>query len=179
VDQVFTRVGASDDLARGRSTFMVEMQETANILNNATSRSLIILDEIGRGTSTFDGISIAWAVAEYLHNHEKVKAKTLFATHYHELTDLSLTMSGVRNYNVLVSERNDQIAFLRKIVPGAADKSYGIQVARLAGLPLEVVDRAKEILANLEEGELGEAGQPKLARRKRKGRDAGQLSLFG
>ncbi len=179
VDQVFTRVGASDDIARGRSTFMVEMQETANILNNATSRSLIILDEIGRGTSTFDGISIAWAVAEHLHNNEKVKAKTLFATHYHELTDLSLTMSGVKNYTVLVSERNDQIAFLRKIVPGTADKSYGIQVARLAGLPLEVIDRAKEILANLEEGEFGDAGQPKLARRKRKGKDAGQLSLFG
>jgi DNA mismatch repair protein MutS len=179
VDQVFTRVGASDDIARGRSTFMVEMQETANILNNATARSLIILDEIGRGTSTFDGISIAWAVAEYLHNNDKVKAKTLFATHYHELTDLSLAMNGVKNYNVLVSERNDQVAFLRKIVPGAADKSYGIQVARLAGLPQEVVDRAKEILTNLEEGEFGDTGQPKLARRKRKGRDTGQLSLFG
>ncbi|MEI6564388.1 MAG: DNA mismatch repair protein MutS [bacterium] len=179
VDQVFTRVGASDDIARGRSTFMVEMQETANILNNATSRSLIILDEIGRGTSTFDGISIAWAVAEYLHNNPKAKAKTLFATHYHELTDLALTLSGVKNYNVVVSERNDQIVFLRKIVPGAADKSYGIQVARLAGLPLEVIDRAKEILANLEEGEFSEAGQPKLARQKRKARDAGQLSLFG
>ncbi|MEI8352729.1 MAG: DNA mismatch repair protein MutS, partial [bacterium] len=132
VDQVFTRVGASDDMARGRSTFMVEMQETANILNNATSRSLIILDEIGRGTSTFDGISIAWAVAEFLHNSPGAKAKTLFATHYHELTDLALTLSGVKNYNVVVSERNDQIVFLRKIVPGAADKSYGIQVARLA-----------------------------------------------
>ena len=179
VDQVFTRVGASDDIARGRSTFMVEMQETANILNNATPRSLIILDEIGRGTSTFDGISIAWAVAEHLHNNPKAKAKTLFATHYHELTDLALTMGGVKNYNVLVSERGDQVAFLRKIVPGAADKSYGIQVARLAGLPQEVVDRAKEILANLEEGEFGEAGQPKIARRKRKGRDGGQLSLFG
>ena len=179
VDRVFTRVGASDDIARGRSTFMVEMQETANILNNATARSLIILDEIGRGTSTFDGISIAWAVAEYLHNDARVKAKTLFATHYHELTDLSLTMNGVKNYNVLVSERNDRVVFLRKIAPGAADKSYGIQVARLAGLPQEVVDRAKEILTNLEEGEFGEAGQPKLARRKRKSRDAGQLSLFG
>jgi DNA mismatch repair protein MutS len=179
VDQVFTRVGASDDLARGRSTFMVEMQETANILNNATARSLIILDEIGRGTSTFDGISIAWAVAEYLHNNEKAKAKTLFATHYHELTDLALTMRGVKNYNVVVSERNDQIVFLRKIVAGAADKSYGIQVARLAGLPLEVIDRAKEILTNLEEGEFSEAGQPKLARHKRKGRDSGQMSLFG
>jgi len=179
VDQVFTRVGASDDIARGRSTFMVEMQETANILNNATPRSLIILDEIGRGTSTFDGISIAWAVAEFLHNNEKAKAKTLFATHYHELTDLALTMGGVKNYNVVVSERNDQIVFLRKIVPGSADKSYGIQVARLAGLPGEVIDRAKEILANLEEGEFSEAGQPKLARHKRKGRDSGQLSLFG
>ena len=179
VDQVFTRVGASDDIARGRSTFMVEMQETANILNNATPRSLIILDEIGRGTSTFDGISIAWAVAEFLHNNEKAKAKTLFATHYHELTDLALTLAGVKNYNVVVSERKDQIVFLRKIVPGAADKSYGIQVARLAGLPLEVVDRAKEILTNLEEGEFSEAGQPTLARHKRKSRDSGQMSLFG
>ena len=166
VDRVFTRVGASDDLARGRSTFMVEMQEAANILNSATPRSLIVLDEIGRGTSTFDGISIAWAVAEYLHNRAEVKAKTLFATHYHELTDLALTMPGVKNYNVLVRERNDRIAFLRKIVPGAADKSYGIQVARLAGMPPEVIERAKEILANLEEGEFGEAGQPRLARRR-------------
>jgi DNA mismatch repair protein MutS len=179
VDQVFTRVGASDDIARGRSTFMVEMQETANILNNATPRSLIILDEIGRGTSTFDGISIAWAVAEHLHNSPTAKAKTLFATHYHELTDLALTMGGVKNYNVVVSERGDQVVFLRKIVPGAADKSYGIQVARLAGLPIEVVDRAKEILANLEEGEFGDTGQPKIARRKRKPRDTGQMSLFG
>jgi DNA mismatch repair protein MutS len=182
VDRVFTRVGAGDDIARGRSTFMVEMQETANILNNATARSLIVLDEIGRGTSTFDGISIAWSVAEYLHNHEEVKAKTLFATHYHELTDIALTFSGVKNYNVLVSEKNDQIVFLRKIVPGAADKSYGIQVARLAGLPLEVVDRAKEILANLEEGELGETGQPKLAKaRPRRGKpdNKDQLDLFG
>ena len=179
VDQVFTRVGASDDIARGRSTFMVEMQETANILNNATARSLIILDEIGRGTSTFDGISIAWAVAEFLHNSPRAKAKTLFATHYHELTDLALTLGGVKNYNVVVSERNDQIVFLRKIVAGAADKSYGIQVARLAGLPGEVIDRAKEILTNLEDGEFSEAGQPKLARHKRRGRDSGQMTLFG
>jgi DNA mismatch repair protein MutS len=180
VDRVFTRVGASDDIARGRSTFMVEMQETANILNNATAKSLIVLDEIGRGTSTFDGISIAWAVAEFLHNNAKVKAKTLFATHYHELTDLALTMPGVKNYNVLVRERNDRIAFLRKIVPGAADKSYGIQVARLAGLPQEIIDRAKEILANLEEGEF-EGGQPKIARHepKRAKENPGQLSLFG
>jgi DNA mismatch repair protein MutS len=181
VDRVFTRVGASDDLARGRSTFMVEMQETANILNNATPRSLIVLDEIGRGTSTFDGISIAWSVAEYLHNQEAVKAKTLFATHYHELTDLARTMPGVKNYTVLVREKDDQIAFLRKIVPGAADKSYGIQVARLAGLPRPVIERAGEILTNLEEGEFGEGGQPKLAqRRARKARDDGrQMDLFG
>lgn len=181
VDRVFTRVGAGDDIARGRSTFMVEMQETANILNNATARSLIVLDEIGRGTSTFDGISIAWSVAEYLHNHAEVKAKTLFATHYHELTDIALTLSGVKNYNVLASEKDDRVVFLRKIVPGAADKSYGIQVARLAGLPAEVVARAKEILANLEDQELSEAGQPKLAQpRARKPRiDPGdQLSLF-
>ena len=179
VDRVFTRVGASDDLARGRSTFMVEMQETANILNNATARSLIVLDEIGRGTSTFDGISIAWAVAEHIHN--LVKAKTLFATHYHELTDLSLTMKGVKNYNVLVKESGDRIAFLRRIVPGAADKSYGIQVARLAGLPAEVITRAREILSNLEEGEFEETGQPKLAKRygKRGQANPNQLSLFG
>ena len=180
VDRVFTRVGASDDLARGRSTFMVEMQETANILNNATPKSLIVLDEIGRGTSTFDGISIAWAVAEYLHNRDTVKAKTLFATHYHELTDLALTMPGVQNYNVLVREQGDRVVFLRRIVSGAADKSYGIQVARLAGLPREVIDRAKEILSNLEEGEMSESGQPKLAKRHgRKGRhDTSQLDLF-
>jgi DNA mismatch repair protein MutS len=180
VDRVFTRVGASDDLARGRSTFMVEMQETANILNNATARSLIVLDEIGRGTSTFDGISIAWAVAEYLHNDPRVKAKTLFATHYHELTDLALTMTGVKNYNVLVRESGDRIAFLRRIVPGAADKSYGIQVARLAGLPAEVISRAHEILNNLEAGEFEETGQPKLARRygKKGASHPNQLDLF-
>jgi DNA mismatch repair protein MutS len=140
-----------------------------------------VLDEIGRGTSTFDGISIAWAVAEFLHNNERVKAKTLFATHYHELTDLALTMRGVKNYNVLVREKDDRVVFLRKIVAGGADKSYGIQVARLAGLPPEVVDRAKEILANLEEGELGDTGQPKIAKQRiRKGKtDKAQMSLFG
>ncbi|MCO5061900.1 MAG: hypothetical protein M9963_07845 [Kiritimatiellae bacterium] len=139
-----------------------------------------MLDEIGRGTSTFDGISIAWAVAEYLHNDPRVKAKTLFATHYHELTDLSIALPGVKNYNVLVRETGDRIAFLRRIVPGAADKSYGIQVARLAGLPPEVVARAREILHNLEEGEFEETGQPKLARRYgRKGPDnPNQLRLF-
>lgn len=150
VDRVFTRVGASDDLVRGRSTFMVEMQETANILNNATPRSLIVLDEIGRGTSTFDGISIAWAVAEYLHNTPSVKAKTLFATHYHELTDLANTLDGVVNCSVLVSENPNGIVFLRKIINGPADKSYGIAVAKLAGMPEGVIGRAKDILTTLE-----------------------------
>jgi DNA mismatch repair protein MutS len=160
-DRIFTRVGASDDLSRGQSTFMVEMNETANICNNATDRSLVILDEIGRGTSTFDGLSIAWSVAEYL--HDKVKARTLFATHYHELTELELTRSGVRNYNVAVREWNDQVIFLRKIVKGGADKSYGIQVARLAGLPAQIIARAKEILSNLEQHELNADGKPTLA----------------
>ena len=148
VDRIFTRVGANDDLARGQSTFMVEMNETSNIVNNATERSLVILDEIGRGTSTFDGLSIAWSVAEFL--HDKIKARTLFATHYHELTKLATERQGVCNFNVAVREWNEQIIFLRKIVPGGADKSYGIQVARLAGLPKEILDRAKEILAHLE-----------------------------
>jgi DNA mismatch repair protein MutS len=180
VDRVFTRVGASDDLARGRSTFMVEMQETANILNNATPKSLIVLDEIGRGTSTFDGISIAWSVAEFLCTNPAVRAKTLFATHYHELTDLSLTMPGVQNANVLVKEHGDRITFLRKIVPGAADKSYGIHVARLAGLPASVLERANEILHNLEEGEFEAEGSPKIAqhRSRRKKTDDSQMDLF-
>jgi DNA mismatch repair protein MutS len=148
VDRIFTRVGANDDLARGQSTFMVEMNETSNIVNNATEHSLVILDEIGRGTSTFDGLSIAWSVAEFL--HDKIKPRTLFATHYHELTKLAEDRSGVCNFNVAVREWNDQIIFLRKIVPGGADKSYGIQVARLAGLPKEILDRAKDILSQLE-----------------------------
>jgi DNA mismatch repair protein MutS len=148
VDRIFTRVGANEDLARGQSTFMVEMNETSNIVNNATEWSLVILDEIGRGTSTFDGLSIAWSVAEFL--HDKIKARTLFATHYHELTKLAEERSGVCNFHVAVREWNDQIIFLRKIVPGGADKSYGIQVARLAGLPKEILDRAKEILSHLE-----------------------------
>ena len=160
-DRIFTRVGASDDLSRGQSTFMVEMNETANILNNATERSLIILDEIGRGTSTFDGLSIAWSIAEFL--HDRTKARTLFATHYHELTELEMTRPGVKNYNVAVREWNDQIIFLRKIIRGGADKSYGIQVARLAGLPPEVIARAKEVLSNLELAELNADGKPKLA----------------
>src|SRR5436189_2830489 len=148
VDRIFTRVGANDDIGRGQSTFMVEMNETSNIVNNATERSLVILDEIGRGTSTFDGLSIAWSVAEFL--HDKIKARSLFATHYHELTKLAAERKGVCNFNVAVREWNDQIIFLRKIVPGGADKSYGIQVARLAGLPREILDRAKQILAHLE-----------------------------
>jgi DNA mismatch repair protein MutS len=148
VDRIFTRVGANDDIGHGQSTFMVEMNETSNIVNNASERSLVILDEIGRGTSTFDGLSIAWSVAEFL--HDKIKARTLFATHYHELTKLAAERKGVGNFNVAVREWNDQIIFLRKIIPGGADKSYGIQVARLAGLPKEILDRAKEILSHLE-----------------------------
>ena len=167
VDRIFTRVGASDNLARGQSTFMVEMMEAAHILRNATSRSLIILDEIGRGTSTFDGVSIAWAVAEYLHDTESCAAKTLFATHYHELTELAVTRKRIKNFNIAVREWNDQIIFLRKIVEGGTSHSYGIQVARLAGLPLEVIERAKEILVNLEKGEYVEGGVPRIARGKR------------
>lgn len=161
VDRIFTRVGASDNLIEGQSTFMVEMTETANLLHNATARSLVLLDEIGRGTSTFDGLSIAWAVAEYL--HDRLKSRTLFATHYHQLTELALTRHGIKNYNIAVREWNDEIIFLRKIMEGGTDRSYGIQVARLAGLPREVLERAKEILANLEGGELNELGQPRIA----------------
>lgn len=180
VDRIFTRVGASDNLAKGESTFMVEMTETANILRHATDRSLVILDEIGRGTSTFDGISIAWAVAEYLHDNQEVAAKTLFATHYHELTDLALTRDRVQNYNIAVKEWNDQIIFLRKIVTGGASRSYGIQVGRLAGLPEQVISRAKEILQNLEAGEFGQSGQPRLGEGKGqpKRQPSSQLSLF-
>ena len=148
VDRIFCRVGASDDLTSGQSTFMVEMNETSLIINNATENSLVILDEIGRGTATFDGLSIAWSVAEHL--HDTIKARTLFATHYHELTDLSRTREAVENYNVAVREWNDDIIFLRKILPGTADKSYGIQVARLAGLPPSIIERAKDILLHLE-----------------------------
>lgn len=175
VDRIFTRIGASDVISKGQSTFMVEMIETANILNNATDRSLIILDEIGRGTSTFDGISIAWAVAEYI--SKNIKARTLFATHYHELTELALTVDGVKNYNIAVKEWGEEIIFLRKIDEGPADKSYGIQVARLAGLPEKVLERAKEILSNLEKTELDEAGLPRFAGTPPEG--ISQLDLFG
>lgn len=163
VDRIFSRVGASDDISRGQSTFMVEMNETANILNNATSRSFIILDEIGRGTSTFDGLSIAWAVVEYLHDNPLIRAKTIFATHYHELTELSLTKERVKNYNMAVKEWNDRIIFLRKVLPGGSSRSYGIQVARLAGLPSQVIERAREVLSNLESTELDNSGEPRLA----------------
>lgn len=168
-DRIFSRVGAQDHLLKGQSTFMVEMNETANILNNATPKSLIILDEIGRGTSTFDGISIAWSIVEYLHGTEKEGGpKTLFATHYHELTDLSRVLSSVKNYNIQVKEWNDEIIFLRKILPGGVDKSYGIQVARLAGLPKQVLDRAHEILFNLEQSEFDEVGIPKISHTEKK-----------
>ena len=151
VDRIFTRVGAQDEISAGQSTFMVEMVETANILNHATDRSLLVLDEIGRGTSTYDGISIAWAVVEYIHNHPRLQSKTLFATHYHELTELARFLPRVGNYNVAVAEEGDRVVFLHKIVPGGADRSYGIHVAQLAGLPKTVIRRAEEILKNLEE----------------------------
>ena len=163
VDRIFARVGASDNIARGHSTFMVEMQETANILHTSTSRSLVVLDEIGRGTATFDGLSIAWAVAEFLATHPKVRPKTLFATHYHELTDLADATPGVVNFHVSAREWKDDIIFLRKIVPGRSDRSYGIQVARLAGLPSTVIARAREILAALERDELTRGGRPSVS----------------
>ena len=183
VDRIFTRIGASDDLSRGQSTFMVEMTETANILNHATVRSLIVLDEIGRGTSTFDGLSLAWSIVEYLHN--QIGAKTLFATHYHELSELSARLARLKNFNVAVREWHDQIVFLRKIVAGGTDKSYGIQVARLAGVPKAVLERAKEILVNLEDSELTPEGNVRQARRQ-ENRDklkqlapTPQMDLFG
>ena len=154
VDRIFTRVGASDDLASGQSTFMVEMTEVANILRNATGRSLLILDEIGRGTSTFDGLSIAWAVIEHISNSKLLGAKTLFATHYHELTELEGKINNVNNYCIAVKEKGDDIIFLRKIVKGGADKSYGIQVARLAGVPETVIERAKEIVEELVQADI-------------------------
>jgi DNA mismatch repair protein MutS len=183
LDRIFTRIGASDDLARGQSTFMVEMCETANILNHATERSLVILDEIGRGTSTFDGLSLAWSIVEHLHN--QVGAKTLFATHYHELTELAARLPRIKNFNVAVREWHDQIVFLRKIVEGGTDKSYGIQVARLAGVPKPVLERAKEILRNLEESELTPEGNVRASARRNRDREklrqlgpAPQLDLF-
>lgn len=179
IDRIFTRVGASDNLARGRSTFMVEMTETSNILNTATARSLILLDEVGRGTATFDGLSLAWAIAEYLHDNSRHSAKTLFATHYHEMTELSKLRPGVQNYQVAVSESKGEIVFLRRVIQGAASKSYGIEVARLAGLPRTVVERAREILSNLEQNELDLTGKPKFARHlKKPSKHVDQLSLL-
>jgi DNA mismatch repair protein MutS len=174
-DRIFTRVGASDNLSRGESTFMVEMHETANILHHATAQSLIVLDEVGRGTATFDGLSLAWAIVEYLHDHAERSAITLFATHYHELTDLAKTRLRVENLNVAVKEWKEQIIFLRKVVPGAADKSYGIQVAKLAGIPDSVIGRARQILLTLErkERDVVEATQERSG----VGRNV-QLSLF-
>ena len=178
-DRIFTRVGALDNLSQGQSTFMVEMQETANILNSATRRSLVIMDEIGRGTSTFDGLSIAWAVAEYLHDLKENGVKTLFATHYHELTELALTKTRVKNYNIAVKEWNDEIIFLRKLVEGGTNRSYGIQVARLAGIPEKVITRAKKILFNIENGEHNLIGLPVLTEELNNSiKEQVQLNLF-
>jgi len=175
IDRIFTRVGASDDLAAGQSTFMVEMSEVANILNNATSRSLLILDEIGRGTSTYDGLSIAWSVIEYISDTERLGCRTLFATHYHELTELEGKIGGIKNYCISIKEKGDDIIFLRKIIRGGADDSYGIQVAKLAGVPLPVIEKAKDILKDLEDADISKkAGRP---RRKTMPME-GQVSLF-
>lgn len=176
-DKIFTRVGASDNLAMGQSTFLVEMIETANILNNATPNSLVLLDEIGRGTSTFDGLSLAWSIVEYIHNNPQLRCKTLFATHYHELTELENILPGVKNYNVIVKEWNDEIIFLRKIEKGSADQSYGIQVARLAGIPYKVILRAKQILQNLEDHEISPQGLTAKAK-KQLANATSQLDIF-
>jgi DNA mismatch repair protein MutS len=177
-DKVFTRVGASDNLAMGQSTFLVEMIEAANILNSATPKSLILLDEIGRGTSTFDGLSLAWSIVEYIHNNPKISAKTLFATHYHELTELENILPRVKNFNIVVKEWNDKIIFLRKIERGSADQSYGIQVARLAGVPEKVITRAKQILYNLEEHEISPQGLSSIAKRQLSNYHTNQLDIF-
>jgi DNA mismatch repair protein MutS len=163
IDRLYARVGASDNIARGQSTFMVEMQETSHILSGATSKSLVVLDEIGRGTATFDGLSIAWAVAEHIATNPRARPKTLFATHYHELTDLADAFSGVVNFHVAAREWKDDIIFLHKILAGRSDRSYGIQVARLAGLPASVIARAKDILGSLEQDELQRGGKPALS----------------
>ena len=178
VDRIFTRIGASDDLTKGQSTFMVEMNETANIIRHATPKSLVILDEIGRGTSTYDGLSIAWAVAEALHDRDAEGVRTLFATHYHELTELVATKPRIKNFNIAVKEWKDQIIFLRKLLPGGTSRSYGIQVARIAGLPAPLIGRAKEILDNLEGKEVDETGMPKIAG-SRESAHTRQLKLFG
>jgi len=163
VDKVFTRVGASDNLSRGESTFMVEMTETASILNNLSDRSLVLMDEIGRGTSTYDGISIAWSIVEFLHNHPKSKVKTLFATHYHELNELTNDLPRVKNFNVSVKELESKVIFMRELVPGGSEHSFGIHVAQMAGMPNEIVIRANDILKHLEKEKLAEADREKLA----------------
>ncbi len=175
VDKIFTRVGASDDLSMGQSTFMVEMMEVANILKEATSNSLVVLDEIGRGTSTYDGLSIAWAVAEYIEDKEKCGAKTLFATHYHELTGLENTLEGVKNYSIAVKEKGEDIIFLRKIVEGGTDESYGVHVARLAGVPKVVTQRANEILKQIERKNVL---TNKTVEKENKKQVSGQLDMF-
>ena len=177
VDRIFTRIGAREDIAAGQSTFMVEMAETANILNNATPRSLIILDEIGRGTSTYDGLAIARAVAEYIHSSPRLGAKTLFATHYHEMVELAGFLPRIKNFNVAVSEEGGEVTFLHRIIPGGADRSYGIHVGKLAGLPKSVVRRAQEVLDELEEGSR-EAGKS-APRKRRKQEPSVQMSFFG
>jgi DNA mismatch repair protein MutS len=176
VDRIYTRVGASDNIASGESTFLVEMHEAANIVNTATERSLILLDEIGRGTSTFDGISIAWALTEYL--HERIGAKTLFATHYHELNELADVFTRIKNYKVDVREYGDKVIFLHKVMPGFADHSYGIQVAQMAGLPEEVTERAKQVLKNLESSELVVRTREKIDARSEKRDGEVQLAMF-
>ena len=178
VDRIFTRVGASDNISAGESTFLVEMQEAANILNNATSKSLILLDEIGRGTSTFDGISIAWAITEYLHENSHISAKTLFATHYHELNEMAEIFPRIKNYKVEVREYDDKVIFLHKVNPGGADHSYGIQVAQMAGLPVFVTNRAKEVLQNLESKELTPYEEKKEKLKKMKEKNDLQINLF-
>ena len=178
VDRIFTRVGATDYLTAGQSTFMVEMVETASILNSLTERSLLLLDEVGRGTSTFDGLSLAWAIVEYLHQLDGIRPKTLFATHYHELTELASTFPRIKNYHVAVKEAQDRVIFLRKISPGPSDRSYGLQVARLAGLPPAVIKRAREILFNLEKLEIDEQGKPRLAYHQINNYQPAQLWLF-
>ncbi len=162
VDKIFTRVGASDNISQGESTFMVEMNETASILNNLSDRSLILLDEIGRGTSTYDGISIAWSIAEYLHEHPKAKAKTLFATHYHELNDMTNVFKRIKNYNVSVKEIKNKIIFLRKLVQGGSNHSFGIHVAKMAGMPNKMIGRANEVLKQLENSHVGNGSAKKV-----------------